>query len=130
MGTSPPDTGLVALLGLRFEHISADQVVISWTVDERHLQPQGIVHGGVYCAVNETAASVAGSVWFGGRGRVVGVANTTDFIRQAEPGATLTATASPVHRGRLQQLWSIETYDAADRMVARGQVRLQNLPVE
>ena len=42
MGTSPPDTGLVALLGLRFEHISADQVVISWTVDERHLQPQDL----------------------------------------------------------------------------------------
>jgi len=125
-----PDTGLVALLGLRVEHVSADQVVISWTVDERHLQPQGVVHGGVYCAVNETAASVAGSVWFGERGRVVGVANVTDFIRQAETGATLTATASPVHRGRLQQLWSIETYDANGRLVARGQVRLQNLSVD
>ena len=125
-----PNTGLVALLGLRVELVSADQAVISWTVDERHLQPHGIVHGGVYCAVNESAASVAGSVWFGVRGRVVGVANATDFIRQAEPGMTLTATASPVHRGRLQQLWSIETYDADGRLVARGQVRLQNLSVD
>ncbi len=124
------DSGLAAALGLRFDAVGTDEVVISWTVDERHLQPYGVVHGGVYCAVNETAASVAGSLWFGDRGRAVGVSNTTDFLRQAELGTDLTATASPVHRGRLQQLWSVETHDGDSRLVARGQVRLQNLPVD
>lgn len=121
------DTGLAAVLGLRFDRISADEVVISWTADDRHLQPFGLVHGGVYCAVNETAASVAASLWFGERGTVVGVSNTTDFLRSAGPGAALTATATPVHRGRSQQLWAIETRDEQNRLMARGQVRLQNL---
>jgi uncharacterized protein (TIGR00369 family) len=121
------DTGLAQALGLRFEHVSADEVVISWTVDERHLQPFGLVHGGVYCAVNETVASIGGSLWYGDRGQVVGVNNTTDFLRSARPGDTLTATGTPVHRGRSQQLWAIETYDEQGRLVARGQVRLQNL---
>jgi acyl-coenzyme A thioesterase PaaI-like protein len=35
--------------------------------------------------------------------------------------------ASPLHRGRLQQLWLVEIRDADERLVARGQVRLQNL---
>jgi uncharacterized protein (TIGR00369 family) len=121
------DTGLAKALGLRFDKVSADEVVISWTVDERHLQPFGLVHGGVYCAVNETVASVGGSLWYGDRGQVVGVNNTTDFLRAGRPGDTLTATGTPVHRGRSQQLWAIETYDEQRRLVARGQVRLQNL---
>jgi len=123
------DTGLAQALGLRLDRASAEEVVISWTADERHLQPFGLVHGGVYCAVNETVASVGGSLWYGDRGQVVGVNNTTDFLRSARPGDTLTATGTPVHRGRSQQLWAIETHDEQGRLVARGQVRLQNLSV-
>jgi acyl-coenzyme A thioesterase PaaI-like protein len=36
--------------------------------------------------------------------------------------------SEPVHRGRLQQLWQVSIRDEAERLVARGQVRLQNLP--
>ena len=40
---------------------------------------------------------------------------------------TVTVRATPIHRGRLQQLWLVELHDATDRLVARGEVRLQNL---
>ncbi|HEY0357807.1 MAG TPA: PaaI family thioesterase, partial [Mycobacteriales bacterium] len=89
-------------------------------------QPYGIVHGGVYCSVVETAASVGGALWLGERGQVVGVSNQTDFLRAVRDGE-LTATATPVHRGRLQQLWTVEITDEQDRLVSRGQVRLQNI---
>ena len=39
----------------------------------------------------------------------------------------LTAEALPVHRGRTQQIWTVTITDAADRLIARGQVRLQNI---
>ncbi len=118
--------GLVGVLGLEFEVTGPDEVVISWTVGPQHHQPFGIVHGGVYCAVVETAASVAGSLWLGDRGLVVGVSNQTDFLRAVRSGR-LTARATPVHRGRLQQLWLVEITDEERRLVARGQVRLQNI---
>jgi 1,4-dihydroxy-2-naphthoyl-CoA hydrolase len=64
---------------------------------------------------------------YGSGGGVVGVNNNTDFLRAARPGDHLTATATPIHQGRLQQLWLIESRDAEERLVARGHVRLQNL---
>ena len=54
------------------------------------------------------------------------MSNQTDFLRAVRDGE-LTAVGTPVHRGRSQQLWQVEITDADDRLVARGQVRLQNL---
>ena len=120
------DTGLNNLLGFSLTEAGPDRVVASWTVDARHLQPYGIVHGGVYCSAVEATASIGAAVWFGERGRVVGVANHTNFLRAVRDGV-LTATATPIHRGRSQQLWLVEVADANGRAVARGEVRLQNL---
>jgi 1,4-dihydroxy-2-naphthoyl-CoA hydrolase len=114
------------VIGLRFTDITPDRVAASWTVEPHLHQPYGIVHGGAYCSVIETMASYAGAVWFGERGNVVGVNNTTDFLRAVREG-TLTAVATPLHRGRLQQLWQVHITDEQDRLVARGQVRLQNI---
>jgi uncharacterized protein (TIGR00369 family) len=119
-------TGLVKLLGMEFDEIGPDRVVLHWTVTPDQHQPLGLVHGGVYCAAVETAASIGGAAWFHGRGQVVGVSNQTDFLRAARDGV-LTATALPVHRGRSQQLWAVEITDGTGRLMARGQVRLQNL---
>jgi uncharacterized protein (TIGR00369 family) len=120
------ERGWVKHLGLEILEANPDGVRARWTVTPEHHQPYGIVHGGVYCTVIETLASLAGAVWYGDRGRVVGVSNSTDFLRAVREGE-LTAVASPVHRGRLQQLWLVEIRGADERMVARGQVRLQNL---
>ena len=118
--------GFAEKAGFHMTEASGDRVVLEWDVAADHHQPYGIVHGGVYCAAIETAASVAAALWFGERGKVVGVNNNTDFLRAVNDGH-LVATATPVHRGRSQQLWLVEITDAEARTVARGQVRLQNL---
>lgn len=120
------DEGLNGALGFELDEASPDRVIMSWTVGPKHLQPYGIVHGGVYCAVVEASASIGAALWFGERGKVVGAANHTNFLRAVRAG-TLTATATPLHRGRSQQLWLVEITDAESRVAARGEVRLQNL---
>jgi len=119
-------TGLVALLGLRIDEVTEDRATIRWTVTSDLFQPQGLLHGGVHCAVVETAASIGAAAWLADRGTVVGVANQTDFFRAVTDGE-LVAVATPLHRGRSQQLWQVEIRDDTDRLVARGQVRMQNL---
>jgi uncharacterized protein (TIGR00369 family) len=113
-------------LGLEFLELDGDHAVARWTARPELHQPFGIVHGGVYCSVVETLASVAGAVWLGDKGKVVGVNNNTDFFRALSEGE-LSCAATPLHRGRSQQVWVVELTDEDGRMVARGQVRLQNL---
>jgi 1,4-dihydroxy-2-naphthoyl-CoA hydrolase len=121
------NAGLETTLGFTFDEVGPDRVVLSWTAADQHLQPYGIVHGGVHCAAVETSASVGAALWFAERGQVVGVSNHTNFLRAARAGDRLVATATPIHRGRTQQLWLVEIRDGEDRQVARGEVRLQNL---
>lgn len=120
------NSGFAELLGLELVDTSAEGVILRWKVRPELLQPWGILHGGVHCSVVETAASIAGALWFGERGQVVGVANSTDFLRPVREGV-LTARATPIHRGRSQQLWLVEITDESERLVARGQVRLANI---
>ena len=120
------DQGFNQLIGLKFDAVSGDEVVVRLPLQARLHQPHGIVHGGVWCAIVETAASIGAATWLGERGSVVGVANHTNFLRAAREGE-VTGRAVPIHRGRLQQLWMVEITDADGRLLARGEVRFQNL---
>jgi 1,4-dihydroxy-2-naphthoyl-CoA hydrolase len=113
-------------LGLEFTSVDANRVAATWVARPALHQPYGIVHGGVHCSVVETLASVGAAAWLGDRGQVVGVYNNTDFYRAVTEGP-MTSEATPLHRGRSQQVWLVETRDSEDRVVSRGQVRLQNL---
>ena len=116
-----------AFLGIAVTEASGDEVRARWTVTEALLQPYGLLHGGAHCAVVETLASLAASLWLGADGRVVGTTNSTDFYRAARSGDQLVSVARPLHRGRSRQVWRVETYDAQDRLVSAGQVAIQNL---
>ena len=129
---APPDDdselqrGFLKLVGLRIEQASGDRVVLTCPVTPDLHQPFGLVHGGVYATLAETAASVGGSLWFGDRGKVVGVSNHTDFLRAVRRGE-LRAEATPLARGRTTQLWQVEIVDEQGRLIAHAKVRLQNL---
>ena len=113
-------------LGVELSEVSGDRVVATWKARPELHQPYGIVHGGVHCSVIETLASIGAAMWVGEDAKVVGVNNNTDFYRAVREG-TLTSTATPLHRGRSQQVWLVETVDEQGKVAARGQVRLQNL---
>ncbi len=116
-------------LGLAYLDLGPDGGRAQLTITDKLLQPYGIVHGGVYCSIVESLASVSAAVWLAdnGGGNVVGVNNNTDFLRAISSGI-VTAESTPIHRGRRQQLWQITITDENDKLVARGQVRLQNMP--
>ncbi|ORA29951.1 PaaI family thioesterase [Mycobacterium aquaticum] len=123
--------GFDTVIGLKYLELSPDGGRAQLTITDELLQPWGIMHGGVYCAIVESLASVSAHIWLSehGGGTVVGVNNNTDFLRAIGSG-TVTAVSTPIHRGRRQQLWLITITDENDKLVARGQVRLQNLPTE
>jgi uncharacterized protein (TIGR00369 family) len=117
------------LLGLDVFEASAERVRARITIDERHHQPYGIAHGGVYCSIVEGVASYGAGQNARARGiaGVVGVSNTTDFLR-SHGGGELLAEGLPLHEGRSQQLWEVKITRASDgALVAHGKVRFQCL---
>lgn len=95
-----------------------------------HLTPWGVVHGGVYATIVESAGSVAASRAVLERGQfAVGVNNSTDFLRPSTGGRAV-VEATVLHQGRTQQLWQVIITDEASwKVLARGQLRLQNVPL-
>jgi uncharacterized protein (TIGR00369 family) len=122
--------GFDRTIGLEIDSATGDEVRAHLTVTAPLLQPYGLLHGGVLCSVVETMGSVGGASWFGERGNVVGTSNHTNFIRSAREGSVLTAVATPVHRGRTQQLWTVTITDEQDKLVAKGELRVANLAAE
>ncbi|GMU77460.1 MAG: hypothetical protein AMXMBFR46_02600 [Acidimicrobiia bacterium] len=57
----------------------------------------------------------------------VGLTDTTHFLRSTS-GGRVVLEAVAVNQGRTQQLWSAHVRDDEGRLLARGELRLQNLP--
>ena len=121
--------GWVEALGLQLTKVTPEVVIAEWDIDARHLQPQGIVHGGVYTSVVETCCSV-GALLAAPPGKVVvGVENHTSFLRPVQ-GGRLRARAVPLQAGRRAQLWECNIFDAADRLIATGRLRVMCVDAE
>jgi uncharacterized protein (TIGR00369 family) len=116
---------LVDLLSLRIETVTEEEITATLPVDPAvHMHPWGAVHGGVYCAVIETLATLGAALAAIPEGKLaVGVENHTSFVR-AVRGGELRARAVPLHRGRTLHLWEAQIVDERNRLVARGTVRL------
>jgi 1,4-dihydroxy-2-naphthoyl-CoA hydrolase len=115
--------------GIELTDASVDHCDGRVEVTEDHHQPYGVVHGGVYCTMIETLASTGAALWAMDQGMAgaVGVSNKTDFLRATTDGV-LIGRATPIHRGRTQQLWQVDvTRERDGKLVAQGQVRLQNV---
>ena len=116
--------GWDAAMGLEYVRVSRDEVVVAYEVGPIHKQPYGIVHGGVHCGVIEAICSTGAGIDAMARGQgVVGLENHTSFVRAVRSGR-ITATATPVTRGRRVQLWEATCRDETGRVVATGRVRL------
>jgi uncharacterized protein (TIGR00369 family) len=116
-------------LGIEYLETTPQRVVGRVMAGPQHHQPYGILHGGVYCSIVEDAASHGAGLNGLARGiaGVVGVSNQTDFLRSHSEGE-LRVEASPLHAGKSQQLWEVRITRASDGvLIARGQVRFQNL---
>ncbi len=119
---------LMQLLEIDIDEVGAARVSGSIAADERHHQPWGIIHGGLYTTVIETFATTGAFEAVKDRSQqAVGVSNTTDFLRPHRSGR-LQVVAVAIWQGRTQQLWQVAIRRPEDdKLIARGQVRLQNV---
>lgn len=122
-------SAFVEAVGLRFTEVTETRVRGEVLLGAEHHTPWGVVHGGVYTTVVESAATVGASAAVADRGQVaVGVANSTDFLRPITAGM-VEVLAEAIQQGRSQQLWQVAiTGVDSGKLIARGQLRLANVP--
>jgi len=116
--------GFNEAVGLRFIKAEPDEYVAEISITDRHLQPYGLVHGGVYAGMIETLCSTGAAltVWEENKS-TVGLENNTSFLK-AVRGGRLRCTARPLVLGKRSHVWEASIHDDADRLVAAGRVRL------
>lgn len=116
--------------GFTLHELSGQRVHATMSLHAEHHQPFGIVHGGIYAIAVEAIASYGAVAAVYDRGMyAVGASNTTDFLRPVTE-AEVDVIGEPIFQGRRQQLWQVLITRRDDgKLVARGQVRLQNLPL-
>ncbi len=121
-------TAFMAATGLVLDEVSGTRVTGHIDLGPDQHQPFGIVHGGVYASAVEMVGSIGAGVAVRDRGQiVVGVNNNTHFLASMKEGR-VDVVAIPIVQGRTQQLWTVDITRSSDgRLVATGQLRLQNI---
>jgi len=122
-----PPSAFMQAAGLVLDDVQSARVTGWIDLGPEHHQPWGLVHGGVYTTAIESAASVGASTAANEHGLVaVGVNNNTNFLRSMTEGRVM-IDAHAIQQGKSQQLWEVRITDEHDRLIAIGQVRLQNV---
>jgi uncharacterized protein (TIGR00369 family) len=117
----------VRAAGLVLDEVTAARVTGHLELSAEHHPPWGIVHGGVYTTAIESAASIGASTAVRDQGQVaVGLTNTTHFLRAMTAGR-VGVEAVALNQGRTQQLWQVDVTDESGRLIAHGEIRLQNV---
>jgi 1,4-dihydroxy-2-naphthoyl-CoA hydrolase len=111
-----PKTMLDAL-GIQVVKQEKDCVIMTMPVNESTRQPFGLLHGGASVALAETAASIG--TWLNvdqARQAAVGIEINANHIRSKRDGV-VTATATPLHKGRATMVWDIQIRDEAAKLI-------------
>jgi 1,4-dihydroxy-2-naphthoyl-CoA hydrolase len=110
--------GFDGLYGLVVDAVDLDAGVIEAHVDvaDKHLQPAGLVHGGLFASIAESITSIG--TWWAVQGdgkSAQGLSNQTSFLRPIL-GGTVHAVARARHRGRTTWVWEVEISDDQQRL--------------
>ena len=105
--------GLDELIGIEFKAASNTEVLAQCSTSSKHLQPYGLIHGGLYCSLGESLCSIGGFLQALPMGKfIVGRENKTRFHRGARKDALLNIRAIPKESDIEDHLlWAFEVHD-------------------
>lgn len=104
-------------LGIRVTEATDDALRGLMVVDERTVQPAGVVHGGASVLFAETLASWAATYTVDqDKQYAVGLEINANHVRPGLPG-TLYGEATPLNLGRSIQVWDVRIINEAGKLV-------------
>jgi 1,4-dihydroxy-2-naphthoyl-CoA hydrolase len=117
-----------AALGISVSRFGADETVVEVDVTERLFQHAGIVHGGIYVLLMESAASICAALAVDiGKNRVAGQEISASHLRPVSEGR-LIAKARPLHRGKSTLVYACDV-ECEGRLVSTGRCTMAVRPL-
>lgn len=101
---------LMQALGIRCIDVKEGYIVGTMPVDERTMQPMGIIHGGATLAFAETMAGFGSLPLLDEDQMQVGAQVSGNHVASALKGDMLRAEGRIIHRGRSTHVWSVDIY--------------------
>jgi 1,4-dihydroxy-2-naphthoyl-CoA hydrolase len=119
---------MVSNLGISFTKIGDNFISATMPVDERTIQPAGILHGGASVALAETLGSVA-SIACSDREKedIVGIEINANHLRSVRSGK-VTGTVRPLKIGRKLHVWDIAIEDEEGSLVCTSRLTVMVIP--
>ncbi|MES2620325.1 MAG: hotdog fold thioesterase [Bacteroidota bacterium] len=112
-----PRKNMADHLGIDIVDVGDDYITARMPVDERTIQPFGLLHGGASCVLAETLGSIAGTFCIDPtKQMVVGIEINANHIRSAKSGYVY-GTVKPIHIGLSTQVWNIEIVNEEKKLV-------------
>ena len=113
----PPPIG--RLLGFVLKAVEPGRAVFELQADERHHNPMGTLHGGIYCDLADAAMGYAYAAMLGEGETFTTIELKINFLRPVRK-ATLTAEAKVVKAGSAVGYVECDVKDQTGRLVARA----------
>jgi uncharacterized protein (TIGR00369 family) len=113
--TPPP---IARLLGFVLKSVEPGHAVLAMQADERHHNPMGTLHGGVYCDLADAAMGYAYASTLGEGETFTTIELKINFLRAIRK-ATLTAEARVVKAGGTLGYVECDVKDETGKLVAR-----------
>lgn len=105
-------------LSIEITEVGDDFITARMPVDERTIQPFGLLHGGASCVLAETLGSVAGTFCIDPtKQMVVGIEINANHIRSGKKGEYVYGTVKPIHIGLSTQVWGIEIFNEQKKLI-------------
>jgi uncharacterized protein (TIGR00369 family) len=119
---------MVAHIGIEVTGLGEDCVAGRMPVDQRTIQPYGLLHGGASVALAETLGSYGAALTVDpSRFVAVGVEINANHLRSARSG-WVHGIARPVHLGGRTQVWSIDIRDDNGQLTCVSRLTVAILP--
>ena len=121
-------SGFAEEIGVDWLELDPDGARARIEVAAMHLQPYGIVHGGVYSSLAESLTSAATYEAVKDEGKVaMGQASDTSFLRPISEGH-VNALARARHQGSSTWIWDVELSDDEGRLCALSRMTIAVRP--
>lgn len=119
---------LFGLLGMQMTEITPDRVVGTMPVCAATRQYFGVLHGGASVALAETIATVGTLCNINQETHVaVGLEINANHVRPKRDGV-VTATATPLHKGRTTMVWDIRITDEEGKLICVSRCTVAIVP--